>query len=159
MQRIRQSTIVERRIEDLAELLGARPADWLHAFARIAAHTAEAGGERAEGAFQRGRAAERHVVIDLTDAPQDDDTDRIDAGVRWTNEGFRWVFAAFDGRLVARRSSPTTTEITLEGTLQYPQSAKDEAARDRARATADAALSQLLLTLRRAVEEEARANV
>lgn len=159
MPHIRQSTTVERRIEDLAEILGARPADWLEAFARIAVHTAEAAGERAAGTFGRGRSEERHVTIDLTDAPADDDTDRIDATLHWSNDGFRWVFSSFDGRLVARRGSPTTTEMILEGTLEYPDAAADPAARERAHATAEAAIRQLLLTLCRAVEEEARANV
>jgi hypothetical protein len=157
--RIRHSTTVERRIEDLAVVLGARPADWLQAFARIAVHTAEAAVERDAGTRGRGRRADRHVSIDLTDAPPDDDTGRIDATVRWTNDGFRWVFSSFDGRLVARRGSPTTSEIVLEGTLRYPDDATDPIARDRAHAAADAAIQQLLLTLRHAFEEEARANV
>ena len=159
MPHIRHTITVERRIEDLAELLGARPAEWLDAFARIAAHTAEAASERAAGTFGRGRSGERHVTIDLTDAPQGDEPDRVDAALRWTNEGFRWIFSSFEGRLTARRASPTTTEIVLEGTLHYPGSAAGEAARRRTHDAADAAINQLLLTFCRAVEEEARANV
>ncbi|TMK19983.1 MAG: hypothetical protein E6G68_05230 [Actinobacteria bacterium] len=158
MPHIRQSTTVARRIEDLAEILGARPADWLVAFARIAVYTAEAAGDRRAGLLRRGPAPDRSVVIDLSDAPAADDYERVDATIHWTTDGFRWAFTEFDGRLVARRESATSTVVTLEGAYRLPEGAAIPNASEAAKLTADTAVALLLRTIRDAVEEQSRSG-
>jgi len=155
--KISKSIRVERSLEDLADLFGSRPPEWLVRFASIAVHTAEAAGARRAGALIAGGPRRvRRIAIDLSDVPQVDDASRIDAGVRWETSGFRWAFSSFEGRVVARRESSEVCTLALEGTYAKPTSAGD---RDAVSAAADAALSMLLTTLRDAVEEQARAGV
>jgi hypothetical protein len=143
-------------LEDLADLLGSRPPDWLLAFARIAVHTGDAAGARRAGVLNQSmRRRVRRITIDLTDVPQNDDAARIDAGVVWESSGFQWMFRHFEGRIVAARDTDFSCTVTVEGSYGHPRPADLDALA----AAADAALSTLLSTLRDAVEEQARAGV
>jgi hypothetical protein len=156
---ITKSIRVERSLEDLADLLGSRPPEWLVAFASIAAHTGDAAGARRAGLLkQPSQRRVRRITIDLTDVPQNDDASRVDAGVEWETSGFGWMFTKFEGRLVAARESDYSCTVTIEGLFEYSRSS-GTADPEAVAAAADTALSMLLTTLRDAVEEQARANV
>ena len=156
MPKISKSTRVERSIEDLSDLLGARPPEWLVPFASIAVHTGEAAGaRRAVDSAPRGPRRVRRISIDLTDVPQGDDLMSVHAGLRWETSGFRWAFATFDGNIVATRESDDACTITLEGSYTAPASSSGRKGRD----PAATAVVMLLSTLRAAFEEQARAGV
>ena len=159
MAEITKSIRVERSLEDLADLLGSRPPEWLIAFASIAAHTGDAAGARSAGVLkpssQRGV---RRITIDLTDVPQTDDASRVDAGVVWKTSGFGWMFTMFEGRLVAARESDNSCTVTIEGSYERSRTA-GPADPDAVAVAADTAVSMLLATLRDAVEEQARTSV
>jgi hypothetical protein len=156
---INKSIRVERSLEDLAELLGSRPPDWLVAFASIAVHTGDAAGARRAGVIKQStRRRVRRITIDLTDVPQNDELSRIDAGVVWETSGFPWMFTRFEGRIVAARDSDFSCTVTVEGSYGHSRSA-GAADLDAVAAAAGTAVSMLLSTLRDAVEEQARAGV
>ena len=142
-------------MEDLAEILGARPSDWLIPFARIAVHAGEAAGDRRAEEIARGPRPTRHVTIDLTDLPPRDDTDRIDFALLLETTGFRWVFSSFEGRIIAVRDADGCV-VTLEGSYREPPAASDPAGEEAAGAAAFATAATLLNLVRTAVEEQAR---
>ena len=148
---------IDRPLEDLAEILGSRPSDWLVPFASIAAHAGEAAGERRAEAISRGPRRARRVTIDLTDLPPGDETDRIDFAFTWETSGFRWVFPLFEGRIVAVRD-PGGCAVSIEGSYRDPSSADDPGGREAATFAADICATTLLNTLRSAVEEQARSG-
>jgi hypothetical protein len=156
-----KSIRVERSLEDLADLFGSRPPDWLVAFASIAVHTGDAAGARRAGVLKQStRRRVRRVTIELTDVPQNDDAARIDAGVVWETSGFHWMFSQFQGRIVAARDSEFSCTVTVEGSYgRSPSSGAADREAAAAAAAADTAVSMLLSTLRDAVEEQARASV
>jgi hypothetical protein len=145
---------VDRPLEDLAELLGARPADWLVPFARIAAHAGESAGDRRAEKIARGPRRARHVTIDLADLPPGDDTDRVDFTLLWETTGFRWVFPSFEGRIVAERDAHGCV-VTIEGSYREPAAASDPAGEEAVTAAASASAATLLSVVRTAVEEQA----
>jgi hypothetical protein len=156
---ISKSIRVERSLEDLADILGARPAEWLVPFASIAAHCGDAAGARHVGVLQQTtRRRVRRITVDLTDVPQTDDLSRVDAGLLWETSGFRWMFSTFEGRVVATRETDNSCIIAVEGSFKRPRSV---GAADRAAVTVavETATSMLLNTLRDAVEEQARASL
>jgi hypothetical protein len=156
---ITKSIRVERSLEDLADLLGARPPHWLVAFASIAVHTGDAAGARRAGVLQQSTPRRvRRITIDLTDVPQNDDASRVDAGVEWETSGFPWMFSNFEGRIVAVRESDYSCTVTVEGSYDRARSA-GPADPDAVTTAVDTAVSMLLSTLRDAVEEQARAGV
>ena len=155
LSHISRSLRVDRPLEDLAEILGARPSDWLLPFARIAVHAGESAGDRRAEEIVRGPRRTRHVQIDLTDVPPGDEPDRIDFAIVWETSGFRWVFPTFDGRIVAVRDEGGCV-VTLEGSYREPVAAEGPAGREAASAAATASASTLLNVVRSAVEEQAR---
>lgn len=158
MAGITKTIRVERSLEDLADLLGSRPPEWLAAFASIAAHTGDAAGARSAGVLQHSpQRRVRRITIDLTDVPQNDDPARVDAGVHWETSGFGWMFTAFEGRFVAARETDFSCTVSIEGS--YKRSGTAPADVDAVAVAADTAVSMLLTTLRDAVEEQARASV
>src|SRR6266542_7134623 len=94
---LHSSLRVERSLEDVAEILGTRPADWLVPFARIAVHAGEAAGQRQSAVTHSGPRRTRKVTIDLTDLPAGDEADRLEVAFHWETAGFRWVFPSFEG--------------------------------------------------------------
>jgi len=155
LSELSRSLRVDRPLEDLAELLGSRPSDWLVPFARIAVHAGESAGDRRAEEITRGPRRTRHVQIDLTDLPQGDEPDRVDFGVAWETTGFRWVFPAFDGRIVAVRDDAGCI-ITIEGSYRDPASAADPAGKEAVSVAASASATTLLNVVRSAIEEQAR---
>jgi hypothetical protein len=154
-----KSIRVERSLEDIADLLGSRPPDWLVAFASIAVHTGDAAGARRTGVLKQSTSRRvRRIAIDLTDVPQNDDASRIDAGLVWETSGFDRMFTRFEGRIVAARDTDFSCIVTVEGSYSIPRSSGDTDP-DAVAAAADTAVSTLLSTLRDAVEEQARAGV
>ena len=156
MPEITYSTRVARPLEDLAEILGHRPADWLAPFASIAAHAGEAAGDRSAGTAPRGPRRSRNIDIDLADGPPDDDFARVDAVIRWHTSGFRWTFPQFEGRIVARPDTAEACSVSLEGRYELPPGADDRGGYEAATIAAETAASMLLSTLRAAVEEQVR---
>lgn len=150
-----RSLRVDRPLEDLAEILGTRPSDWLVPFARIAAHAGESAGDRRAEEIARRPRGSRHVQIDLTDLPPEDETDRVDFAFTWETSGFRWVFPSFDGRIVAVRDRDGCI-ISIEGSYRDPISVSDPAGAEAASAAASTSASTLLSVVRAAVEEQAR---
>ena len=159
MPEIVQSMTIGRPLEDLAQILGERSVDWMTPFASIAVHAAEQAGDRRFGSAPRGPARSRRVNIDLTDLPPGDEVARVDVELHWRTVGFRWAFAAFEGRIVARRDSPGTSVVSLEGRYELPAAAADPAGAEAAAVAAETAATMLLRTLRDAVEEQARSGV
>ena len=155
MATITRSIRIGRSIEDLADLLGARPPEWLLPFASIAVHTAEAASARRAGTPPSASSRTRRISIDLTDVPQNDEASRVDAGVRWETRGFAHIFASFHGRIVATRNPDDSCSVTIEGSYTPP---KGRVGR-RDHEAAASAVEGLLSTLRAAVEEQARATV
>lgn len=156
MIEISKNIRIERSLEDLADLLGTRPPDWLVAFASIAVHTGDAAGARRAGVTQPPTMRRvRRITIDLTDVPQNDDAARVDAGVVWEASGFPWIFSRFEGRIVATRETDYSCIVSIEGSYE-PQLSGDQ---DATSAAVETAVSMLLSTLRDAVEEQARAGV
>ena len=155
MSELSRSLRVDRPLEDLAEILGTRPSDWLVPFARIAAHAGESAGDRRAEEIARGPRPTRHVVIDITDVPPGDETDRVDFAIVWETSGFRWVFPSFDGRIVAVRDGGGCI-ITIDGSYSDPVSIADPAGREAASVAASASAATLLSVVRTAVEEQAR---
>jgi hypothetical protein len=153
-----QRTRVERPIEDLAEILGARPPDWLAPFASIAVYAGEAAAERRSGAGLRAPADARSVSIDLRDLPAPDDSEHVDAGVQLHTHGFRWAFPAFEGRIVLERESAGSCVVSIEGSYDLPPAAAEPDGRARAALAAESIVAVLLRTLRDAVEEQARSD-
>lgn len=149
--------VIDRPIEDLAEILGSRPSDWLVPFASIAAHAGEAAGERRAEAITRGPRRARRVTIDLADVPAGDETDRIEFAFTWETSGFRWVFPFFEGRIVAARDA-TGCVVSIEGSYRDPSSAEGPGGPEAAAFAADTSATTLLNTLRAAVEEQARSG-
>jgi hypothetical protein len=155
---IKKSIRIERSVEDLADLLGTRPPDWLVAFASIAVHTGDAAGARQAGVTQPPTSRRvRRITIDLTDVPQNDDASRVDAGVVWEASGFPWMFSRFEGRIVAMRETDYSCVVSIEGSYEAPRSGSTDTRA--ASAAIETAVSMLLSTLRDAVEEQARAGV
>jgi hypothetical protein len=150
---------VERPLEDLAELLGARPPEWLIPFASIAVHTAEAAAVRRSGVARRPRARSRRITIDLEDVPQNDEVSRVDVGVRWETRGFALVFASFEGRIIATRTNDVACVVTLDGVYTPPRGRSSRQDQVAVASAAEAAIEKLLSTLRDAVEEQARASI
>lgn len=159
MSTITKTTRVERSVEDLAELFGARPPEWLLPFASIAAHTAEAAAVRRSGVARRARTRSRRITIDLTDVPQNDEVARVDVGVRWETRGFALVFSSFEGRIIATRTTEVACRVTLDGVYTPPRGRSARHDQAAVASAAEAALETLLSTLRDAVEEQARASV
>lgn len=157
MSQLNRSMKVERSLEDLAEILGSRPPDWLLTFANIAVHAGEAAGERRAEAMTREPRRARHVTIDLTDCPPTDENDRIDFACRWETSGFRWVFPAFEGRLVAERDDSGSL-VSIEGSYAEPSSTGDPGGEAAVSFAADVAATTLLNVVRVAVEEQARSG-
>jgi hypothetical protein len=147
---------IERPLEDLAEILGTRPSDWLLPFASIAVHAGEAAGERRADVASRGPRRQRRIEIDITDPASSDENDRIDIGLSWQTAGFRWVFPSFDGHIVVVRDAPSSCVVTIEGSYRIPNSARDAGAARAVSLAADTSATMLLSTLRTAVEEQAR---
>jgi len=152
---LQSSLRVERSLEDVAEILGARPADWLLPFARIAVHAGEAAGDRRSSVVTRGPRRTRKVTIDLTDLPPADETDELEVAISWETTGFRWVFPSFAGRIVARREDAGCV-VTIEGSYREPVAAFEGQGTDAASVAATASASTLLHVVRTAVEEQAR---
>jgi hypothetical protein len=150
-----RSLKVERPLEDLAELLGSRPPDWLVPFARIAVHAGESAGDRRAEEIARRPRQTRHVQIDLTDLPAGDEPDRVDFAFLWETSGFHWVFPSFDGRIVAVRDENGCI-LTIEGSYRDPASAAGPAGNEAASAAASATATTLLNLVRTAIEEQAR---
>lgn len=155
VSQISRSLRVDRPLEDLAEILGTRPSDWLVPFARIAVHAGESAGDRRAEEISRGPRRTRDVYIDLTDLPPGDEPDRVDFAIAWETTGFRWVFPSFDGRIVAVRDEGGCV-VTLEGSYREPAAAEGPAGREAASAAASASAATLLNVMRTAVEEQAR---
>lgn len=155
VSQISRSLKVERPLEDLAELLGTRPSDWLMPFARIAVYAGESAGDRRAEEISRGPRPIRHVQIDLTDLPPGDEPDRVDFAIVWETSGFRWVFPSFDGRIVAVREEDGCV-VTIEGSYSDPAAASGPAGKEAASAAASASATTLLNVVRAAVEEQAR---
>lgn len=154
MSTISKTIRVGRSLEDLADLLGARPPEWLLPFASIAVHTAESSAARRGGSAATSARA-RRISIDLTDVPQDDDAARVDVGVQWETRGFSHVFSRFEGRLVATRNHDESCSVTITGQYASPKGRIGRRDHD----AAENAVDMLLSTLRTAVEEQARATV
>lgn len=155
LSELSRSLKIDRPLEDLAEILGTRPADWLLPFARIAVHAGESAGDRRAEEISRGPRPTRHVQIDITDLPPGDEPDRVDFAVVWETSGFRWVFPSFDGRIVAVRDEGGCL-ITIEGSYRDPLSASGPAGSEAASAAASASATTLLNVVRTAIEEQAR---
>jgi hypothetical protein len=153
-----QITRVDRPLQDIATLLGHRPADWLTSFASIAAHAGEAVAERVVPPGPRSARRSKTVTVDLADVPPEDDFARVDAAIEWHTSGFRWVFPSFRGRVTAVRETDEVCIVSLEGTYETPASAEASAEGDPARLAAEAAAEMLLRTLRAAVEEQVRSG-
>jgi hypothetical protein len=155
---VSKSIRVARSIEDLADLLGSRPGEWLVPFASIAVHSGEAAAARRSGmTIGAGPRRVRRISIDLTDVPQADDAERIDAGVQWETSGFRWVFQSFDGRIVATRLADDSCAVSIEGSFRPAASTGEDA--EAVSTAAETAVAMLLSTVREAIEEQARAGV
>ncbi len=155
MSQLSRSLKVSRPLEDLAEILGARPSDWLVPFARIAAHAGESAGDRRAEEIMRGPGRTRRVTIDLADQPAGDDSDRVDFGLLWETTGFRWVFPSFLGRIIALRDEGGCV-VRMEGSYREPAAASDPAGEEAVTAAASASAATLLNLVRAAVEEQAR---
>lgn len=158
MPKISYTMRVERPIEDLAEILGSRPPDWLVPFASIAVHAGDAAGARRAGTSERGPRRARRILIELSDPPVADDSDRIDAALHWRTTGFRWAFAVFDGRIEVTRESPRSSTVSLEGVYEPPRAAVGPEGEALAAHAAGITLAVLLRTLRDAVEEQVRSG-
>lgn len=154
MSTITKTIRIERSIQDLADLFGARPPEWLLPFASIAVHAAESAAARRAGPAPASPGS-RRISIDLTDVPQDDDAARVDVGVQWETRGFAHVFSRFGGRIVATRNDDGSCSLTIEGAYNPPKGRLGR----RDHAAAENAVEMLLSTLRTAVEEQARATV
>ena len=149
---------VDRPLEDLAELLGHRPADWLASFGSIAVHAGEAAAGRGNAPASRGPRRVKTVSVELGDLPPDDDFARVDAAIIWRTSGFRWAFPSFDGRITAVGETSSSCIVTLEGSYELPAAASTEAGREAASVAAETAAATLLRTVRDAVEEQVRSG-
>jgi hypothetical protein len=148
---------IDSPFEDVAELLSARPADWIVPFLRIAAHA----GEAAAGRSVRltSPPGSRRLTVELLDPTLSPDEEELVVPLRWRTDGFRWVPPSYAGRIVVRRVSSRACEMLFEGSYALPGSARDRADADAAAVATEAALATFLRSFRVAVEEQARETV
>lgn len=152
----RQSTSIDRSLEDLVEILSARPADWVVPFLRIAAHAGEAAAGRSLG--QSSPPGPRLVTVELGD-PIEDDLDEVVVPLRWRTSGFRWVPTSFAGRVAIHRLSAGGSLVRMEGSYVLPDSTSGPAATHAASVAVEATIATFLRSLRAAAEEQARSIV
>lgn len=148
---------IDRPFEELADLLSSRPADWVVAFVRIAAHAGEAATARSLGLTSSSGSREIHVEL-LRPLPGTGENEMV-VPLRWRTSGFRWVPPTYAGRLVVRTVSPTACEIELDGSYALPPSVEDDAGAEAAAIANRAAVATFLRSLRAAAEERPRQTV
>jgi hypothetical protein len=152
---VSQTTIrIDRPFEELAELLSARPSDWIEPFLRIAAHAGEAAAGRSVS--EAAAPGSKHLAVDLLAAVPGENADELVVPVRWRTGGFRWVPPAYAGRIVVRRISSEMCEMELEGSYALPDTARDRDDAAAASVASEATVLTFLRSFRDAVEEQAR---
>lgn len=145
---------IDRPIDELAELLSIRPADWLVPFVRIAAYTGEAAAGRS--VHVPSPPGHRQISVELFQTASGDGYSEIVVPIRWRTAGFDWVPPAYAGRLILRRASSGSTEVTLEGSYALPATAFEERHATASEVATQATVLTLLRSFRVAVEEQAR---
>ena len=144
---------IDRSFDDLAELLSARPADWVVPFLRIATHA----GEAAAGRSLRlsSPPGSRQLTVELLPAIARDDGELV-VPLRWRTGGFHWVPSSYAGRIVVRRVSARACEMLVEGSYAVPPTVIDLADAEAASVATEATVATFLRSFRVAVEEQAR---
>ena len=145
---------IERPIDELAELLSVRPADWLVPFVRIAAYNGEAAAGRAVDV--PSPPGHRQISVELFSSAAADDFGEFVVPIRWRTSGFDWVPPAYAGRLILHRASGDATELTLEGSYALPSTATEERHASATEVATQVTVLTLLRSFRVAVEEQAR---
>ncbi len=145
---------IDRPFDELAELLSARPADWIVSFLRIATHA----GEAAAGRSLRltSPPGSRQLTVDLLPAVPGDDRDELVVPLRWRTAGFHWVPQSYAGRIVVKRVSGRACEMLVEGSYALPPTVLDLADAEAASVATEATVATFLRSFRVAVEEQAR---
>jgi hypothetical protein len=145
---------IDRSIEDLAELLGHHPDDWLSRFASIASNAAETEALRLHGG-PRGNDA-RNVNVVVGDPGLDDESalDRLSIPLRWETSGYRWFFRVFEGRIALFGLPAGSCIVRLEGSY----AGRPGGDRSEQRLAAEAGAATLLRLMREAAEEQARSQ-
>lgn len=148
---------IDRPFDEVADLLSARPADWIVPFLRIATHA----GEAAAGRSVRltSPPGSRQLTVDLLPAIVAPGEEELIVPLRWRTGGFYWVPPSYAGRIVVRRVSSLSCEMFLEGSYALPDSARDRADAEAAAVATEETLATFLRSFRVAVEEQARATV
>ena len=145
---------IERPFDDLAELLTIRPAEWLVPFVRIAVYTGEAAAGRS--IHVPSPPGKRQISVELSIPAAGDGYRELVVPLRWRTAGFDWVPPSYAGRLLLRRVSSHTCDVTLEGSYALPAGVDDEPHALATRVATDATILTLLQSFRSAVEEQAR---
>jgi hypothetical protein len=145
---------IDRSIEDLAELLGHHPDDWLGRFASIASNAAETAALRLHGG--PGGSDTRSVNVVVSDPGLDDEStlDRLSIPLRWETSGYHWFFRVFEGEIALFGLPAGACIVRLEGSYAGPAGA-DPAEQ---RIAAEAGATTLLRLMREAAEEQARSE-
>jgi len=145
---------IERPIDELAELLSVRPADWLVPFVRIAAYSGEAAAGRA--VHVPSPPGHRQISVELFSSDSGEDSGEIVVPIRWRTSGFDWVPPTYAGRLILRRASNQATDLVLEGSYALPSTAIEERDASATEVATQVAVLTLLRSFCVAVEEQAR---
>lgn len=156
MTRLAATAAVRCKLDELAEILSHRPADWLRPFLRIAYHEGEALATRLEAKLGPVRLAKR-IVVHLGDPFTDDGS--VVVPLRWEAAGYRALFPVFEGRFVLRPLSREFTEVAVEGAYDPPGGLLgDIVDRSVAHRAAERSVVNLLDNLRAAIESRATAE-
>lgn len=145
---------IERPIDELAELLSVRPADWLVPFVRIAAYSGEAAAGRS--VHVPSPPGHRQISVELSSSAAGEDFGEYVVPIRWRTSGFDWVPPTYAGRLILRRASNQATDLVLEGSYALPSTAIEERDASATEVATQVTVLTLLRSFRVAVEEQAR---
>lgn len=154
MPTISHEVRIDRPIEDLAELLGHHPDDWLGRFASIASNAAETEALRLHGGPRGGDTRTVNVVVSDPGVDDESTLDRLSVPLRWETSGYRWFFRVFEGRIALFGLPAGGCIVRLEGSY----AGRPGADRAEQRIAAEAGATTLLRLMREAAEEQARSQ-